>query len=328
MRMRTIYRAVSSRLLSGIISGLRWLPRSLALAGGEQLGRLFFRVARTEKYGSSDRDLNLSDNKGRRFIDLSLRRSLADLQHAFPDASEEERIEIVRRSYRNAGRSLVEIMRLQYLGRDELFSRIDADSFEPLERVFARGRGALILTSHLGAWELLASYMVHRLDRPFNAIVHRQRFEPYNQLLHSLRDKGAGARILYQDLGGRPILQALRDNQPVGVLGDLDMPKLKGVFVDFFGRPTYTPVGPAALARASGAGMVPIIIHWNRGGDGGGAPRHRLRVLPEVELVRTGDRHADIRENTQRWSRVIEGVVRENPEQWVWYHDRWRTRPM
>lgn len=320
MRLRNVYSAAAASLLAGLIHSSPWVPRSLALSGGELLGGLMYRLA------AMNRPRGKKPRKERRtFIDLSLERSLDDVARAFgPSLSSKEMKTLVRGSFRHAGRSLMESLRIPKMSTAKLLSLVDADSLEPVERVLARGKGLIVITPHLGVWELLASWLVQRLDRPFSAIVQRQRFDLYNHLCDSIRKEGAGLRVIYQDAGARPILTALRQNLPVGILGDLDLPKLQGAFVDFFGRPAYTPIGPAALARASGAGMVPIFIRWELGS---GAPRHRVQVLPEIDQVRTGDKNADILENTQRWTRVVEEIVREHPEQWIWYHRRWRTQP-
>ncbi len=322
MRLRNVYSAAAASILAGFIHCSPWIPRSLALAGGEKLGGLMFRLASRKGNGAAPR------RERRTFIDLSLERSLDDLGQAFGSSlTPEEMKAVARASYRTAGRSLIESLRLPKLPPAELLSLIDADSFDPVHRVLDRGKGLIILTPHLGSWELLASYLVHILDRPFSAIVQRQRFDLYNHLCDSIRNEGAGLRVIYQDAGARPILSALRQNLPVGILGDLDLPKLKGAFVQFFGRPAYTPIGPAALARSSGAGIVPVFIRWKTGSGDGGALRHQVHVLPEIELVRSGDKDADILENTQRWTRVIEEIVRQYPEQWIWFHRRWRTQP-
>jgi KDO2-lipid IV(A) lauroyltransferase len=323
MRSRYLYSSIAVRILAGLIRVSRWVPRKPALAAGEMLGRLMYLLARVNSMGRR------KEVRGKRhtFIDLSLHRSLEDLSRAFgPGSSPRELTRLAKGSFLNAGRSMIETLRIPTLPKPELLSLVDADSFDPVHQVLDRGNGLIVLTPHLGAWEVLASYLVLRLDRPFSAIVQRQRYSPYDTLFHSIRFEGAGVKVIYQDSGARPLLTALRENLPVGVLGDLDMPKLNGTFVQFFGRPAYTPVGPAALARASGAGMVPIFIRWKAGPSAYSSPRHHVHILPEIEFVRSADKQADILENTQRWTRVIEGIVRDYPEQWIWFHRRWATR--
>jgi KDO2-lipid IV(A) lauroyltransferase len=203
---------------------------------------------------------------------------------------------------------------------DEIVSLVDADPFEPAERVLARGKGMLVLSAHAGAWELLVAYLAIRLGKPLHTIGRRLYFAPYNDMLLDIR-RSAGVETIYQDEGPRGALQVLHEGGALGILADLDMPRLEGVFVDFFGKPAWTSTGPAALARAAGAGMVPVFISWERG------RRHRVHVLPEVEVVKTRDRRADTMETTRAWARVIEDFIRRRPEQWVWFHRRWRTRP-
>jgi Kdo2-lipid IVA lauroyltransferase/acyltransferase len=129
-----------------------------------------------------------------------------------------------------------------------------------------------------------------------------------------------GMEIVYQDESPRKLLRALRDGKIVALLADQDVPRLDGVFVPFFGRPAYTPTGPAALAVASGAELV--LAHTLRVGR----DRHRLVVTEPIAFDRS-DRDRAILEGTRAWCAMLERVIREHPEQWVWMHRRWRTAP-
>jgi len=321
MRLKHVYNAVGVRIMSTLILISRWVPRRAALAAGERFGDMIHFLARHHGFSAKRRE-----STGRRtFVDLSLDRCLEDLSQALGGScTRAERQRIARNAFRNAGRSLAQTLMMPRMSPEEILSLIDADSFEPVERVLNRGKGLLILTPHLGAWEFLASYLVLRLDRPFSAVAQRQRYGPYDELFDSVRRLGAGMEVIYQDSGVRPILTALRRNRPVGILGDTDIPRLNSLLVPFFGRPARTPVGPAALARSTGAGMVPIFIRWKPGeGHSPVLSRHHVHVLPEIELVRTPDKKADLLENTKRWTGVVEGIVREYPDQWIWFHRRW-----
>ena len=292
-----VYRPLIAALLRATARVFRRVPRRLALALGEGIGLVAFSLARRDR-----------------------RRALAHLRLAFGRTrSGRELARIARAAARNLGRSLVETMRLPAMTEDEIESLVDADSFAPAEEVLARGRGMIALTAHLGAWEAGGAYLAIRLGKPLHAVARRLYFRPYNDLLVEIR-KSAGIEVVYQDRGARPLLDVLRRNGALVVLADQDVPSLDGVFVDFFGRPAWTPTGPAALARASGAGIVPIFMTWK-------GRRHHLHVLPEVKLVRTHDRQADALKDTRAWSQAIEQVIRRHPEQWVWFHRRWRTRP-
>jgi KDO2-lipid IV(A) lauroyltransferase len=226
-------------------------------------------------------------------------------------------VRIARDCFKSVARSAFEAFRLPSMSDADVAAYVDADSFEPIEKVMARGKGVILLTAHMGAWELLFAYLATRLGRPLYGVGKRIYYEPYNRWLTDLR-RAHGIETIYQDGGARPALRILRSRRPLGILSDQDVGHLAGVFVDFFGRPAYTSVGPASLARVSGVGMVPVFITWN-------GLRHRVHVMPEVEFVRTGDREADDVENTQRWSNTVEDIVRRHPEQWAWFHRRWRT---
>ncbi len=296
--LKRVYRPLIAAFLRVAPWTLRRMPRRLALTLGEGMG------------------LVASNLVGR-----DRRLAVAHLRLAFGRTkSGRELARVARESWRNVGRSLAETLRLPAMTAEEIVSLVDADSFGPAERALARGKGMLVLSAHAGAWELLAAYLAIRLGKPFHTIGRRLYFGPYNDMLLDAR-RSAGVETLFQDAGARGALQVLHGGGALGILADLDMPRLAGGFVDFFGRPAWTSTGPAALARASGAGMVPFFISWERG------RRHRVHVLPEVEIVKTRDGREDAVGNTRAWARVTEGFVRRRPEQWVWFHRRWRTRP-
>jgi KDO2-lipid IV(A) lauroyltransferase len=131
-----------------------------------------------------------------------------------------------------------------------------------------------------------------------------------------------GNRAIEKNQSARAVLRALGDGGTVGILADQNTLPEEGTFVDFFGVQACTTTGIARMALHTDAAVVPGYILWDA--DFG---KYRLRLEPAVELVRSGDLESDVRENTARFTKVIERVVRENPEQWVWVHKRWKTRP-
>jgi KDO2-lipid IV(A) lauroyltransferase len=293
--LKHIYRPILALLLRALTRVACALPRRLVLRTAEGLGSAGYHLFPSER-----------------------RRMIANLTLAFGRSRpKRDIVRIARDCFRSVTRSAFETLRLPAMSEADLAAKVDADSFEPIEKVLARGKGVLLLTAHFGSWEVLGAYYAARSGRPLHVVGRRLYFEAYNRWLVDLR-RSCNVETVYQDEGARGALRVLRSNGGLGILGDQDVARLDGVFVDFFGRPAYTPTGPAAFARASGAGMMPIFMVWN-------GLRHRVIVLPEVEFVRTGDRKADDAENTQRWSRVVEGVIRRYPEQWAWFHRRWRT---
>ena len=295
MTLKHIYRPILALVLGALTRFASMLPRGLALRVGEGLGAVGYHLFGAER-----------------------RRMMANLTLAFGRARpRRDIVRMARDCFKTLGRSAFDTLRLPSISDEEISSVVDSDPLGPAERVLARGKGLIIITSHIGAWELGVAYLGARLGRPLYTIGRRIYFEPYNNWLVHLR-RCHGLETIYQDAGARPALRLLRSNHTLCLLADQDVERLDGVFVDFFGSPAYTPTAPAAFARASGAGMVPIFITWN-------GRRHRVHVLPELELARTGDRKADDAENTRRWSSVVEGIIRRHPEQWVWFHRRWRS---
>jgi len=292
-----MYRAAIGWMLRRIALTAQSLSRHSALVIGELLGRAMGSLMKRPR-----------------------RDATRHLARAFGEAATARgRLGLCDRCFVTFGRSLLETLRLPGMSEEEILDAVDVSGFEEIERVLARGKGALILSGHMGTWEVLAAWLGVRLGRPFHALGRRISTEVYNEILVSTR-RAAGVETVYQDESPRHALRLLKDNKPLGILADQDIPRLDGVFVEFFGRPAYTPTAPVALARASGAGIVPVLITW-------AGRRHHIHVMPEVELVRTGDKRADTVESTQRWSRVVEAVIRAHPEQWAWFHRRWKTRP-
>jgi KDO2-lipid IV(A) lauroyltransferase len=243
-----------------------------------------------------------------------------NLAMAMPDLPAAERARILRGVFRNLARMLAEITQFPRCTRDNISQVFAYDGFENYAEAVARGRGVLYLTAHLGAWELSAFchatmghsmyVLIRALDNPYlNELVNRYRTMSGNQIIEK-RDFLRG------------ILAAMKENQAVGILIDQNSSMTEGVFVDFFGIPACTAAGMARIAMRTGAAVVPAFMLWNQA-DG----RYRLRFDPPLELVSTGDTDADVVANTQLFMKTIEGYVRRYPDQWLWIHRRWKTRP-
>lgn len=225
--------------------------------------------------------------------------------------------DIARRVFENLGRNAAELISFPKVNASNVDRFVTAQNMEAIDRSFGNGLGTLILTAHLGNWEITGAYL--RLKNyPGVAIGKRIYFDKYDKFLNDLR-KSQDVNIIYRDSSPKALLRILKDNKIVGVVADQDVDSVEGVFVDFFGRPAYTPVGPALLAMMTGASLIPVFAVR----DG---LRHRFIVEKPIELADTGDRKADIVTNTQKWSLVVESYIRKYPDQWVWIHRRWKTK--
>src|SRR6202043_1849793 len=183
-----------------------------------------------------------------------------------------------------------------------------------------RGQGVLVLTGHLGAWELSSFY--HSLaGYPMGMVIRRLDNPLVDAMVNDIRCRH-GNRVLHKDDFARGLLAAMRAGETVGILMDTNMTPPQGVFVDFFGIPACTASGLARIALRTDAAVVPGFTIWDPA-----LRKYRLRFDPAVELIRTGRLEADIVANTAKFTKVIKDKIRQYPDQWLWVHRRWKTRP-
>ena len=246
--------------------------------------------------------------------------AIRNLEIAFPELDRDARLKILAAMYRNWGRVIWEWPHSGELHRTNIESRVTYDGVENLNHalVIAEKRGAIILTAHYGNFELLPlahSIYGHRL-----AMIHRPNRNPWiDREIRRVRTS-FGAEIIERKQAGLAMVKYLRQKWQVAVALDLDV--RDGVFVDFFGMKACTSDGVARIAMATRAPVVPAFMV--REGD---TARHRITVLPVMEMVATADREECVRENTQRMTAAIEMMIRRHPDHWNWIHRRWKTRP-
>jgi KDO2-lipid IV(A) lauroyltransferase len=194
------------------------------------------------------------------------------------------------------------------------------DGFENFAAAQARGKGVLFLTGHMSAWEL-APFAQGLFGYPLHFLVRAIDNPRVDDLITRYRCLSGNSPI-EKNQSARAVLKVLAEGGTVGILADHNTLLAEGVFVDFFGVPACTTAGLARFALHADAAVVPGFLHWDAA-----LRKYRLCFEPAVELVRTGDDATDIRENTQRFTRVVENYIRRYPEQWLWLHRRWKTRP-
>jgi KDO2-lipid IV(A) lauroyltransferase len=243
-----------------------------------------------------------------------------NLRLAFPHWSEPQRAEVIQKMVRNLGWMAADFAQLPKYSRANINEIVILDGHENFLRGHDLGKGVLYLTGHIGAWELssfahaLYGYPLHYMARPLD-----------NRRLDALvnRYRGlSGNRPIFKNESARAMLKVLKDAGTVGILADQNTMPQEGVFVDFFGTPACTTTGLARVALHTGAAVVPGYAYWDEQ-----IAKYRLRFEPPVELIRTGDIERDIFENTQKFTKVLEAIIRRHPDQWVWLHGRWNTRP-
>jgi Kdo2-lipid IVA lauroyltransferase/acyltransferase len=267
------------------------------------------------------RALGISLGRAVYLLHVRLRRvGMRNLALAFPDKTEAERAGMLRGVFTSLGRQLAELCQFPKYTPDNVEQVVVYDGLENYERAYARGKGVLFLTAHFGAWELSA--FAHSLHGHWLHVVMRPMDNEYlDRLIQSYRTMH-GNKTVGKDDFVRGLLAAMKAGEVVGILMDTNMTPPQGIFVDFFGIPACTASGLARIALRTDAAVVPGFTIWDEA-----LGKYRLRFDSAVELVRTGDLEADIVANTQKFTKVIEDYVRKYPEQWLWVHRRWKTRP-
>jgi KDO2-lipid IV(A) lauroyltransferase len=245
---------------------------------------------------------------------------MRNLEMVFPEKSVAERRRILRGVFTSLGRQLAELCQFPKYTPENIDEVVVYDALENYERAYAQKKGVLFLTAHFGGWELSA--FAHSLHGHWLHIVMRPMDNQYlDQLLQQYRTMHGNKTVAKDDFV-RGLLAAMRAGETVGILMDTNMTPPQGIFVDFFGIPACTASGLARIALRTNAAVVPGFTIWDSD-----LQKYRLRFDPALELIRTGDLEADIAANTQMFTKVIEDYVRRYPDQWLWVHRRWKTRP-
>jgi len=248
------------------------------------------------------------------------RAAMFNLQLAFPDWTDAKRKAVIRRMIQQIGWMAGEFSQFPRYVRKGIEGVVVLDGEENFEAARRRGKGVLFLTGHMSAWEL-APFAHALYGHPLQFLVRPIRNRRVDELINSYRCL-SGNQPIEKNKSARMIFKVLNDGGTVGILFDHNTSLEEGVFVDFFGVPASTTSGLARIALRTGAAVVPGFLFWDTA-----QKVYRLRFEPAVELARSDNEEADVRENTARFTRVIEDYIRAHPDQWLWVHKRWKTRP-
>jgi len=284
-------------LVWSLVQLLGWLPRSVARAAGTAIGWFAFHIlGRLQRVG------------------------LINLLLAFPEKSATERTRILRGMYRNLGWELAEFCQMPHYTLPQANSFIRYEGLEHYLAARDLSQGVLVLTGHLGAWELSSFY--HSLaGYPMSMVIRRLDNPLIDRFVNRIRCQH-GNRVLHKNDFARGLIASMRAGKTVGVLMDTNMTPPQGEFVDFFGHPACTASGVARVALRTGAAVVPGFLLWEPA-----EKKYVLHFLPALSLVNTGDDEHDAVATTQLFTKTLEDIIRRYPDQWLWVHRRWKTRP-
>ncbi len=288
--------ALEAALATGVSAVVRRLPRRLVLALGRSLGRA---------WGALDR--------------RHLRIAADNLRHAFPDWDEARIQRAARGVYAHFGTILFDLLWMEGRTREELLAITDVEGLDRARAVVDSGRGVVCPTGHFGNWEF-QGVVSPLLVGPF-AVVARPLDNPeLDRRLVGLRTS-TGNTVIYKRRALSQIMQTIRGGGVVAIVIDQNVQEKDGIFVEFFGRPACTTTVAAALALKTGCTILPV--HCPLGPDG----RYRMVYGPVVEWNSESRGSEEVAALTQHLTAIIEGWVREHPEQWLWLHRRWKTQP-
>lgn len=296
---RKLQTSIEYGLARAILSSLGALPRRLSIALGVTIGRVGY------------------------IMPGGLRRTgERNLEIAFPDMTQQNRRRLLRGSFESLGRLLAEFSQLPRVTPEKLRKLIEYDEvgLAHLREAEKNRRGVIFLTGHLGAWEL-HSFGWSALEYPISFLVRPLDNPLIEEMIEGIRTR-FGNRAIDKKSAARQSLRVLREGGTLGILSDLNTQTHEGVFVPFFGKLACTTAGIATLALKTDAVVIPTCAVWDKE-----KKRYFFHGDPPVELVRTGEHDKDIELNTARFAAAVERMVRLYPDQWLWIHKRWKTRP-
>ena len=280
-----------------IFAGLNALPLKWAMKTGEGLGRVAYEAAGNLRR-TGDRNLKL----------------------AFPEKTDAERQELLKGTFAGMGRQLGLFSKFATDSRETLLNITRWEGLEHLESARATKQPIILFTGHVGAWEL-SSFGLSLRDLPFSFLVRRLDNPRVEELVDRVRRR-FGNQSLDKRGAARPMLSILKSGGTLGLLVDLNTLDEEAIFVDFFGVPASTTFMLAKLALRTNAIVLPMFVPWDKNNS-----KFLVEILPPVPVERSGDEEEDIRKLTANLTTVVENYIRRYPDQWLWIHKRWKTRP-
>lgn len=246
------------------------------------------------------------------------RREIIDSLQLHLELSPEQAEQSGARVYRHFLINAFEMASLAYISREDLLARIEIQGQEHLDQALARGHGAIIVSGHFGLWEMIPQWLAVN-GYPVSTVVRRQN-NPYVDAWMEKMRRRLGGKTTDSGFGIREILRAIRQGEILALMVDQDNGK-QGIFVPFFRRYASAPTGPALLSLKTGAPVVPLFMFPDFSG------RHLFKIYPAIYPENYSNNIEGQQQLTAAYTRLLEDLVRENPQEWFWLHRRWKTQP-
>ncbi len=243
-----------------------------------------------------------------------------NLEIAYPQITETERDRLVKGTFESLGRHLGFISHFNKFEPEDIRNLIEVQGKENLDAVYGKGRGVIFITGHFGSWEVF-NLLPPAFGYDINILVRRIDNPSVEKYVDSFRTR-FGSVTLDKRRAARKLFRLLRQGKIIGILADLNVQLKEGVFVDFFGKKANTTTSIAKLAVKTNAAIIPSFAVWEEAKQ-----KYVVYIEPEIEYEKTADSSQEVFEITQEVTRIVEKYVRKYPEQWLWIHKRWNTRP-
>ncbi|MEM9897185.1 MAG: lysophospholipid acyltransferase family protein [Bacteroidota bacterium] len=255
---------------------------------------------------------------GFRLLKSERMRVIRNLKLIYPEWTPSQQIGFTRKVFKNVGLNAADFFySINHFREMESSDLLQIHGRQNLQQAFEKGRGVLVISCHLGAFELIGSYCA--MHFPTSAVGRKLKSKALDEMLvNNRRDRGID--YSHREKSGFRLLRALKEGHLVIMLMDQDSDKLKSTFCNFMGHPAATPVGPALLVQRSKCVVLPIVMHLENG-------RQILTIGHEIEMQDSGRKEDDLHVNTQEMTDALEQYIKKNPEQWMWMHERWKRQP-
>ena len=251
------------------------------------------------------------------YFDVPHRRIVRrNLQFSYPELSRNQIQSLLKRIFRHFGIIILEILQMACSTREEMLNRAQIENEEILIEALAKQKGVIVISAHLGNWEMLLQYGPCYFQKPLTGVAKKLRYPLLDRIVHNLRTR-FGNTIIYKKGALPEMTQTLRQGGILGLLMDISR-RFDGVDVQFFGRRATATPAAAMLALRCKSPVVPVFSHRNPMGD------LIINVERPIEIKRTGDLRSDLQTNTQLITDRVERAVRKNPTQWNWILKRWK----
>lgn len=280
-----------------IIGGVGLLPLKRSVRFGEFVARILYK-----------------------FLPWLRKTGYRNLEMAMPELSRGEHEKILLGCFESMGRQLGFISHFKRLSPESFQEMVDIEGREHLDNAHNAGKGVLFFTGHFGGWELF-NLVPPAFGYPMNILVRRIDNERVENYVESLRSV-FGSRTIDKKVSARTMFRILNSGGILGIVADLNAQEREGVFVDFFGIPASTTTGVARLAFRTNPAVIPAFAIWQHD-----KKKFLIKLYEPIEIPEGGDNEENIRKFTQDFTSLIEEIIRQYPDQWMWIHKRWNTRP-